>query len=74
MSPYLFLASLGFLLAFLRCFKPIRTVLRPVFAALALLACNALGLPLGINLVTIVFITVLGIPGFCTLLLIYTLV
>lgn len=74
MSPYLFLASIGFLLAFLACFRPIRTALRPFFAIMGLVICNAIGVPLGINLLTIAFVTVLGIPGLCTLLAIYALV
>jgi len=69
-----FLVALGFLIAFLVCFRPVRTALRPFLAVIGLLACNALGVPLGINFLTIVFVTVLGIPGLCTLLAIYTLV
>lgn len=70
----MFLAALGFLIAFLACFRPIRTALRPVFAMIGLMVCNALGIPLGINVLTIAFVTVLGIPGLCTLLAVYTLV
>ena len=74
MSSYLLLASFVFLIAFLSCFRPIRTALRPFFAVLGLIMCNVIGIPLGINLFTIAFVTILGIPGICTLLAIYALV
>ncbi len=73
MSSYLFLASLGFLLAFFLCFRPFRVMSRPLFAILGLFCCNALGIGVGINIVTVLLITFLGIPGFCTLIAIYTL-
>ncbi len=73
MSSYLFLASLGFLLAFLLCFRPFRVIMRPLFATLGLFCCNALGIGVGINIITVCFVTFLGIPGFFTLIAIYTL-
>lgn len=67
-----------FLIGFLACFRPIRkvflAVMRVVLAGTSLILCNALGLPLGINLFSILFVAILGIPGLCTLCAVYALV
>ncbi len=81
MSASLWLASCAagvFLLAFLACFRPIRKLLfcglRLILAGLSLVACNAAGLSIGINLFNLLLVAVLGIPGLCTLCAIYALV
>ena len=79
LQPYLWYLAIGAVVLAIAgiCFRPIRAVLkgigRVLLAGVSLVMCNVCGIPLGINLVTLCVITLLGVPGFCTLLAIHIL-
>jgi len=82
MDPFvIIIAILGALIVLSIMIKPIRygveIVRNTVFAALGILITNifmaGVGITLGINILTLGFVGMLGLPGFCAILLISVL-